>query len=55
MRVYLSDDVVGVEVGGAVKNVLAIAAGVVDGLAGSALPDHQRPGFPRNPRYDRRS
>jgi len=32
-RVYTSDDVVGVEVGGAVKNVLAIAAGIADGLA----------------------
>ena len=31
-RLYASDDVVGVEVGGAVKNVIAIAAGVVDGL-----------------------
>jgi glycerol-3-phosphate dehydrogenase (NAD(P)+) len=31
-RVYTSDDVVGVEVGGAVKNVLAIAAGIADGL-----------------------
>lgn len=30
-RIYLSDDVVGAEVGGAVKNVLAIACGVVDG------------------------
>ena len=30
-RVYASDDVVGVEVGGAVKNVLAIACGVVEG------------------------
>ena len=33
LRVYASDDVVGVEVGGAVKNVLAIAAGLCDGLA----------------------
>ncbi len=32
MRAYTSDDVVGVELGGAVKNVLAIAAGVSDGL-----------------------
>ena len=31
-RLYASDDVVGVEVGGAVKNVIAIAAGVVEGL-----------------------
>lgn len=32
LRVYGNDDVVGVEVGGAVKNVLAIAAGLCDGL-----------------------
>jgi glycerol-3-phosphate dehydrogenase (NAD(P)+) len=32
LRVYSSDDVIGVEVGGAVKNILAIATGVVDGL-----------------------
>jgi len=31
-RAYTSDDFVGVEVGGAVKNVLAIAAGMSDGL-----------------------
>ena len=32
LRPYYSDDVIGAEVGGAVKNVLAIACGVVDGL-----------------------
>jgi glycerol-3-phosphate dehydrogenase (NAD(P)+) len=32
LRVYESDDLTGVEVGGAVKNVLAIAAGLADGL-----------------------
>ena len=32
MRVYATDDIAGVEVGGAVKNVLAIAAGASDGL-----------------------
>lgn len=31
-RLYGSDDVVGVEIGGALKNVIAVAAGVVDGL-----------------------
>ena len=31
-RVYTNEDVIGVELGGAVKNVIAIAAGVVDGL-----------------------
>ena len=32
MRIYASDDLIGVELGGAVKNVLAIAAGIGDGL-----------------------
>ncbi|MGI4856825.1 MAG: NAD(P)H-dependent glycerol-3-phosphate dehydrogenase [Janthinobacterium lividum] len=32
MRIYTSDDIVGVEVGGAVKNVLAIATGIADGM-----------------------
>jgi glycerol-3-phosphate dehydrogenase (NAD(P)+) len=33
MRVYTSNDAAGVEVGGAVKNVMAIATGIADGLA----------------------
>lgn len=32
IRVYATDDLIGVEVGGAVKNVLAIATGIADGL-----------------------
>jgi glycerol-3-phosphate dehydrogenase (NAD(P)+) len=32
MRVYYSTDLLGVEIGGAVKNVMAIAAGISDGL-----------------------
>jgi glycerol-3-phosphate dehydrogenase (NAD(P)+) len=32
LRIYSSDDVIGVETGGAVKNIIAIAAGVCDGL-----------------------
>ena len=31
-RVYTSDDVVGMELGGSLKNVIAIAAGIADGL-----------------------
>ena len=31
-RVYTQDDVIGVEIGGALKNVIAIAAGISDGL-----------------------
>src|SRR4029078_2201448 len=39
-RLYGSDDVVGVEIGAAMKNIIAIAAGVVEGLGlgDSALP-----------------
>jgi glycerol-3-phosphate dehydrogenase (NAD(P)+) len=33
MRVYSSDDVIGVEVGGALKNVVAIATGIADGMS----------------------
>ena len=32
LRIYANDDLVGAEVGGAVKNVMAIAAGISDGL-----------------------
>ena len=31
-RVYTSSDIIGVEIGGAVKNIIAIAAGIIDGL-----------------------
>ena len=43
-RLYTSLDWVGVEVGGAVKNVMAIAAGVLDGLAEHAGVDAQQQG-----------
>lgn len=32
LRIYLSKDIIGVEIGGAVKNVLALACGISDGL-----------------------
>jgi len=31
-RIYTNDDVIGVEIGGAVKNIIALAAGAIDGL-----------------------
>lgn len=31
-RVYTTDDIIGVEIGGAIKNVLAVAVGIADGL-----------------------
>ena len=43
MRVYANEDVAGVEVGGAVKNVLAIATGLCDGLALGRLRRAVRP------------
>lgn len=32
LRIYTNDDIIGVEIGGAVKNIIALAAGVLDGL-----------------------
>lgn len=32
LRVYTHDDIIGVELGGAIKNVIAIATGIVDGM-----------------------
>jgi len=37
LRIYTSADLVGVEVGGAVKNVMAIAVGILDGLPSAGL------------------
>ena len=49
LRIYTSNDPVGVEVGGAVKNVLAIATGIADGMRGGGHdPDH-RPDVPDRP------
>ncbi|WGS64373.1 NAD(P)H-dependent glycerol-3-phosphate dehydrogenase [Marinitoga aeolica] len=33
-RVYTNNDIVGVELGGAIKNVIAISAGIIDGIGG---------------------
>ena len=35
-RIYTSDDVVGVEMGGALKNIIALAAGIADGMEAGA-------------------
>ena len=47
-RVYSHDDVIGVELAGALKNVIAIAAGILEGLGHGPQPagraDHPRPG-----------
>lgn len=45
LRIYTSADPIGVEVGGAVKNVLAIATGMVDGLAAAKGAAPMRPGL----------
>jgi glycerol-3-phosphate dehydrogenase (NAD(P)+) len=45
LRIYTSTDVIGVEVGGAVKNVLAIATGVLDGMAANAPHGAVAPGL----------
>jgi glycerol-3-phosphate dehydrogenase (NAD(P)+) len=45
LRLYTSADPTGVEVGGAVKNVLAIATGILDGLAERAGVESHAPGL----------
>ncbi len=45
LRIYTSADAVGVEVGGAVKNVMAIATGLCDGLGASAGEGRGQPGL----------
>jgi glycerol-3-phosphate dehydrogenase (NAD(P)+) len=47
LRIYTSDDPIGVAVGGAVKNVLAIATGIADGMPGR---DGEPPGLGLNAR-----
>ncbi len=49
LRVYTSDDPIGVEVGGAVKNVMAIATGIADGLQTGA-PEANAAGLGLNAR-----
>ena len=45
LRVYTSADAIGVEVGGAVKNVMAIATGLCDGLASRGGSSAGQPGL----------
>ena len=45
LRIYTSDDPTGVEVGGAMKNVLAIAAGILDGLSQRGPAGAHTPGL----------
>lgn len=45
LRIYTSTDAIGVEVGGAVKNVMAIATGLCDGLALQGGGSMGRPGL----------
>ena len=45
LRIYTSADAVGVEVGGAVKNVMAIATGLCDGLAAPGTAGTGAPGL----------
>ena len=55
-RIYASDDVTGVEIGGALKNVLAIACGIIDGcgLGESARASLITRGFAELTRYGRK-
>ena len=45
LRIYTNPDVLGVELAGATKNVIAIAAGILDGLS-SRLQRQERPARP---------
>jgi len=45
LRIYSSSDAIGVEVGGAVKNVMAIATGLCDGLAACGAGGAGQPGL----------